>query len=107
MSRQIFDSEQVLGETVVSLAEACKCFPVKCSRSTLERFLRRGAKGVLLESVLIGGRRFTSKEAIDRFIRCQLHTEPDRPGPKFGAMSKREIAEASRKFGLPEPQGSN
>ena len=106
-SKAIFDCEAVLNETLIGLGEACKCFPMPCSRPTLERFLRRGSKGVLLESVLIGGRRFTSKEAIDRFVRTQLRTGPDQSEPRRGTMSKREIAEASRKFGLPEPQGSN
>jgi len=36
--------------------------------STLWRWYRRGVRGVRLETVVVGGRRFTSRAAIERFI---------------------------------------
>lgn len=36
--------------------------------STLHRWHLRGCRGVRLETVLIGGRRYTSKEALQRFF---------------------------------------
>ena len=36
--------------------------------STLIRWALRGVKGIKLETVVVGGRRFTSVEAIRRFI---------------------------------------
>ena len=104
-SRTIFDTPDLLDETLVALNVACKCFPVACSRSALERWIRRN-RDIALESVLVCGKRYTSKEAIDRFVRNQLRTEPERSVPKRGNKSKKEIEEASRKFGLPEPQKS-
>lgn len=60
-------------EELVSLAEAAASMP--CGRKerspdvkTLYAWTKNGCRGVVLESVQIGGRRCTSKEAICRFI---------------------------------------
>jgi hypothetical protein len=105
MSKTIFDEPALLEESLVNLTEACKCFPVKCSRPALERWLRLGSRGAILESILICGKRYTSKEAIDRFIRNQLYIEADRTPPRRGNKSKKEIDAAACRFGLPEPLG--
>ena len=62
-----------LTETVVSLTEAAKLLP--CRRggkrihlSCLYRWTVSGCKGVVLESVQIGGTRCTSREALSRFF---------------------------------------
>lgn len=103
VSKIILDSPRLLEESLLSITKACKMFPVPCSRAALERWIRRGSRGAVLESVLICGKRYTSKEAIDRFIHAQLRTEPDQATARKGGMSQKAIAEASRKFGLPEP----
>jgi hypothetical protein len=104
-SKIIFDSPDLVHETLVSRTKACKEFPVTCSLSALERWWRHGSRGVVLESVLICGNRYTSKEAIARFIRGQLRVEAERPAPTRG-MTKKDAEAAARRFGLPEPQGS-
>jgi len=103
-SKIILDSPELLDETLLTLTAACKEFPVKCSRPAIERWARKGSRGAILETVLICGKRYTSKEAIDRFVRNQLQTETKRTPPKRSNKSKREIDEASKRFGLPEPQ---
>jgi len=104
-SKMIRDSPALLDETLLSLVEACAHFPVKSSRATLERWIRTGSRGIVLETVLICGKRFTSKEAINRFIRGQLQVEMEKARPEPSkSMSKKAIAEASRRFGLPEPK---
>ena len=106
-SKMIRDSPALLDETLLPLSKACKRFPGKRTRSTLERHARKGVRGVVLETILICGRRYTSEEAIQRFIRNQLRVEADRPAPpKRGTMSRRDIEAASRRFGLPEVQGA-
>ena len=102
-SKQILDSPGLLEEELISLTEACQCFPVRCSRAALERWVRRGSRGANLETVLVCGRRYTSQEAIDRFVRNQLQVEPERAATKRGNKSKKEIVEATKKYGLPEP----
>jgi len=104
-SKVILDSPGLLEESLVTLAEACRCFPVRCSRPTMERWVRRGSRGTILESILICGKRYTSREAIDRFLRGQLQVEEGRPEPKRGSKSKKDIETAARRFGLPKPQG--
>lgn len=37
-------------------------------RATVERWRQRGVRGVKLDSQLIGGRRFVSEAALDRFL---------------------------------------
>ena len=104
-SKQIFDHPKLLEETpLLDLTEAAKKFPVRCSRSTLERWVRTGARGVLLETILVGNRRFTTEAAIERFLVGQQHTisEQSRIEPRRN-LSKKEIAEASKRFRLPEP----
>ena len=106
-SKIIFDTLELLAEDLVSLTESCKEFPgEKRSRSTVERYARKGNRGAILETILLGGRRYTSREAIARFIRAQLRVEAERPAPKRGTMSKKDVEAAARRFGLPEPQGT-
>lgn len=66
-------------ENVISLAEAAATLPRRPSISTLHRWRLRGVRGVLLETVLVGGRRCTSREALSRFIKkTTLAAEPKR-----------------------------
>ena len=102
-SKVIFDSPQLLDETLVPLAEAGRYFPVPCSRPSLERWVRAGTRGVVLESVLLCGKRYVSKEGIARFLYNQLQTESARRGPTPKRMSNKELEEARKKFNLPEP----
>ena len=103
----IINYPQILEETLIPLAEACKHFPVKCSRQTLERWLRHGVRQVVLESVTIGSRRFTSIEAIARFLSAQASEQTDRHTPIIKRshyaerMSEQEIVEKSQEYGLP------
>ena len=56
-------------ETLIPLTQAAKLIPgCGVHISTLHRWRLRGIRGVRLETILIGGKRFTSVEAIDRFI---------------------------------------
>ena len=54
-------------ETLVSLTDAAKHCPGRPNVTTVWRWRNRGVRGVKLETVLSGGRRFTSLEAIRRF----------------------------------------
>ena len=60
-------------ETLLSLTEAAKALPSrrggkKPHVSCLYRWTTAGCKGVILESIQIGGTRCTSKEALARFF---------------------------------------
>ena len=55
-------------EHLVTLTEASRIIPGSPHFSTLWRWYQRGIRGTRLETVIVGGRRFTSREAIKRFI---------------------------------------
>ncbi len=103
-SKIIFDSPQLLNENLLTLTEACERFPVQTARSTVERWIRLGSRGVVLETIYFGGKRYTSQEAIDRFVRKQLHVEAEKPVVTKSSMSKTELAKKSQRFGLAMPE---
>ncbi len=55
-------------ESVVSLTEAARILPTRPHASTMWRWYKRGVRGIRLETVVIGGKRYTSREALQRFI---------------------------------------
>ena len=71
------DSEQLL-----TLAEAAREVPGRRHAGTLSRWWRKAVHGVRLETVLVGGRRFTSLEAIRRFIERLSEPRPADEPPK-------------------------
>lgn len=80
-SKSVEDSPGLLEENLLAISEAHQHFPIQCSRQAVERWIRLGIRGVVLESALICGKRYTSREAIERFIRGQFQVETDRSKP--------------------------
>lgn len=69
----------VNSETIISLTDAAKLLPIRRRGkrphvSCVYRWTTTGCKGVVLESVQVGGTRCTSREALARFI--QRLTDP-------------------------------
>ena len=63
----------LLDESILSLRDAAKMLGTKADSrpihlSTLIRWRTRGLRGVRLEAIRIGGRWFTSREAVVRFV---------------------------------------
>ena len=58
-------------ENLVLLKDVCRMFPGRSGRgvslSTIWRWMLTGRKGHKLESLIVGGQRYTSKEAVHRF----------------------------------------
>jgi hypothetical protein len=75
-------------EQIRPLARASHDVPGHPHISTLLRWALRGVKGVRLETVIIGGRRFTSLEAIRRFV-----VRLSEPHPEGALQSKEGRAE--------------
>lgn len=55
-------------ETYRRFSEQAKRLPTRPNVSTIWRWALKGVRGVILESVLIGGIRHCSDEAIERFL---------------------------------------
>jgi len=55
-------------EHMLTIAEAARELPGRPHISTLWRWVQRGCRGVRLETVLIGGIRYTSRESLQRMV---------------------------------------
>ena len=58
-------------ESLIPFQQAGRHIPGNPSVCTLHRWRLKGVRGAKLETLLVGGIRFTSKEAIERFIAAQ------------------------------------
>ena len=59
---------QIETEQMRPISRASADIPGRPHVSTLIRWSARGIRGIRLETVIVGGRRFTSLEAIHRFL---------------------------------------
>lgn len=81
-------------ETPLTIAEAAAIIPGSPSLASVWRWVLKGVRGNRLESLMIAGRRFTTHEAIDRFI-ARSNVEPSAPTVVTKSRRK-EIAQAER-----------
>ena len=89
------------GEILISLKEAAEDFGgVTVALPTVKKYVYKGVKGIKLETVFINGR-YTSKEAIQRFIEKRQQPKPTRGRPKrIPAMSPAETQAILRRHGI-------
>lgn len=85
-------------ESLLSLAEAAKTLPARRAGkrphvSCLYRWTTSGCKGVVLESLQVGGTRCTSREALARFF--ERLTYVDSPEAHRTPTRRRRAAEAA------------
>ena len=83
-------------ETLIRFQEAGRRIAGNPSISALHRWRLSGVRGVKLETLLVGGTRFTSTEAISRFIAEQNRDEP--PPPALTASQRRIQAETANRL---------
>lgn len=55
-------------EELVAIPDTPAEMPNRPHIATVWRWIKRGCRGVKLETVLVGGRRYTSRESIFRFV---------------------------------------
>jgi hypothetical protein len=88
----------VQAETIISFADARSAFPGidrRLSLATLHRWRLTGVRGVKLETILIGGLRYTSREALVRFVNA-LNAADAPAAPVITASQRRKQSEAAR-----------
>jgi hypothetical protein len=78
-------------ESVVSLTAAAKSLPSRPHIATVYRWFQHGVRGIRLETVLLGGRRFTSHEALQRFTERLTAAAAGEPVPAR-TLKQREAA---------------
>jgi hypothetical protein len=89
-------------ETLISLADAAKILPRRrggrrAHVSCIYRWTTAGCKGVILESIQVGGTRCTFREALARFF--QRLTRGDSPAlPRSPARRRYAAAAAEREL---------
>lgn len=97
--RGIFMLRNVFEETLVGIKEANYKFPGKTPSSrSIARWASEGYKGCVLETCKIGNTRYTSTEAIERFIE-RINSKPEYK-PTFPRLSEKEIDQKKAKFKL-------
>jgi len=62
-------------ETLLTLSQAAALLPGRPSTASLWRWRKKGARGRRLESLVLGGKVFTSVEALQRFAEQQGGSE--------------------------------
>ena len=82
-------------EQPITFNEAANFLPEasRPSLSTWWRWWRHGVKGVRLETVVVGGRRYTSASAVRRFAAALTATSTDTPEPTCVAAGHNEAEE--------------
>ncbi|MDD3470600.1 MAG: DUF1580 domain-containing protein [Thermoguttaceae bacterium] len=93
-------SPHLLGETLVKLVQAGKLIPGGgVTPGCIERWIRNGVNGAVLEICRIGRIRYTSEEAIQRFLEA-VNQNPELPAPAIRRLSEKEIEQRKRDLGL-------
>ena len=88
-----------LKEQCLSLTELARQEGV--SIPTPWRWTKRGVKGVVLETFSIGGRRYTTQEAFQRFVErstAAANGEPAAPASRTNRQRETAIARAEREL---------
>jgi hypothetical protein len=89
-------------EDLVSLADAAQDCPrrrrgKKPHVSCMYRWTKTGCRGVILESIQVGGTRCTSKEALARFFRRLTHGNDPAPGNHRSPARRRRAADRAER----------
>ena len=85
-------------ETLIPFNSAREAFPggKRLSLATLHRWRLHGVRGTRLETILIGGSRYTSAEAIARFIGNQNPAES--PEPAITGKQRLKMTETANRI---------
>lgn len=89
-------SIDIHSDTLLTISEAAKSLPMRPNVSTVWRWIQRGVRGVTLDTVLVGGRRYTSKEALQSFVERSTAADCNTAPPRTSRQREREISRAER-----------
>lgn len=78
-------------ESLLTFSVAARSLPGQPHVSTIHRWRLRGVRGIKLETALIGGIRYTSREALQRFS-MRLTAAADGTAPTIRTPRQREAA---------------
>ena len=103
VATSIKNNVQILTETVIPISKINDALPFPINPGAAQRWMRQGVGGHRLETASIGQRRFTSKEAVQRFLAAvngapEFSQKQARP-----TMPRRDFEAARQKYNLPAP----
>ena len=84
-------------ESLRTLTQAAKLFPDRPSTTTMWRWTTKGVRGRILETVTLGGKVYTSLEALQRFSVSHGGTAPQSTH-RSPTARERAIAQAEREL---------
>ena len=87
---------EALAATFVLLSKAGRLLSTNPSPATLWRWAFKGVDGVKLETFKIGGRRYTTAEALDRFV-ARLNGPRSANEPQVSSLRERQKDLASQR----------
>jgi len=88
-------------EHMISMAEAARSLPRRPHVSTLYRWHRRGVRGIKLQTWLVGGRRYTTPDALEKFVvATTAAADGETPPTRTPRQRDRAIHQAERDLGL-------
>lgn len=61
-------AHRLMSEDLLNATQTRDEFPTRPSIATIRTWMQQGVNGTRLESIIIGGRAFTSRQAVARFI---------------------------------------
>lgn len=84
-------------EHLLSMTAATKLLPNRPDVATLWRWRTAGCRGVKLETILFGGRRYTSREALSRFIAATTAAADGEPVRSETPLQRQRAIERAEK----------
>jgi len=85
----------IQAEQMLTIADAARELPGRPHISTLWRWIQRGCRGVKLETILLGGMRYTSREALQRFADAVTAAADGKPAPSRTSSQRERAIEAA------------
>ncbi len=84
-------------ETAIAVNKSPAHIPGRPHVSTVWRWVLNGVRGVKLETVVVGCQRFTTKEAIERFIAATTAKANGEPAPIRTPRQRQKAVEAAER----------
>lgn len=91
--RRIRVNQGIADENLFALNEVPGRLPKRISLQTVYRWATKGVNGIVLESIRVGGRKFTSSEAIQRFLRASNPVPQPRGAARPSPARERRLRE--------------
>ena len=88
-------SIDIRSETVIPIGQSPKHFPGRPNISSVYRWFGKGSRGARLETIVVGAKRFTSIEAIERFIEATTANSTGGLSPSRSTNRQRAAAIAA------------